>query len=344
MRILMTADPMLPVPPKLYGGIERIIAMLVESLRGRDHTVALLAHRESTVDADAHYYWPNEGEGGWVAHAANARAMNRAIGAFAPDIVHSFSRLAYLGAHLLTRRPKLMCYQREPTPRTVRWAARLAGRSLHFSGCGEHIARRGAQAGGQWHAIPNCVDAMRYHFVEHVDPCAPLVFLSRIERIKGAHHAIAIARAAGRPLVIAGNRATSGEESLYFEREIAPHLDGEDVTYIGPVDDAQKNTLLGRAAAMLFPIEWEEPFGIVMIEALACGTPVIGFARGAVPEVIRDGREGFVVDNVAQAAVAVGRLSEIDRRDCRARVLEQYEAARVTERYEALYRQMVPAR
>jgi glycosyltransferase involved in cell wall biosynthesis len=139
------------------------------------------------------------------------------------------------------------------------------------------------------------------------------MFLGRLEAVKGAHNAIAIARGAKRRLVIAGNKVQGEEGSAYFDRHIAPYLDGEEVVWVGPVDDAQKSALLGSAAALLMPIEWEEPFGIVMAEALACGTPVIGFSRGSVPEVVQDGVNGYLCRTVEEAVAAVGRLSLIDR-------------------------------
>ena len=141
------------------------------------------------------------------------------------------------------------------------------------------------------------------------------MFLGRLDPIKGAHDAIEIARRAGRRLIIAGTRVASGPDVAYFDREIAPHVDGESVRFIGPVDDAAKDRVLGTAAALLMPIGWEEPFGIVMAEAFACGTPVIAFARGSVPEVIREGVNGFACRTVDEAADAVRALGRIDRRD-----------------------------
>ena len=120
------------------------------------------------------------------------------------------------------------------------------------------------------------------------------------------------------PLVIAGN--IPAEHRGWFDANIAPHIDGTRVTYVGPVDDAAKNALLGRARALLMPILWDEPFGIVMAEAMACGTPVLGFARGAVPEVVEHGVTGFVANDIDGLVAAVGQLGEIDRAACRARV------------------------
>ena len=158
--------------------------------------------------------------------------------------------------------PKIQSYHRYPVPWTgVRNAMRLAGASLCFTACSASVYRarpsHGA-LGGRWHTIHNAVEIDRYRFVERVPADAPFVFLGRLERIKGVHHAIAIARAARRPLVIAGTRAEAGPEAEYFDRQIAPAIDGSAVRYVGPVDDAQKSALLGAAIALLMPVDFDE--------------------------------------------------------------------------------------
>ena len=338
MRILFTADPELPVPPVLYGGIERIVDSLIGEMRSRGHVVGLLAHPESSAQVDWQAGWPGAASQRWQDTLANMQAMSHAIQGFKPDVVHSFSRIAYFGRHLLARLPKVMSYQRDPSPRTTGWAARLAGKSMAFTGCSEHIAAAGRRAGGRWQAIPNFIDPSKFTFVSSVPEDAPLVFLSRIEPIKGCHTAIAIAKATGRRLLIAGNRVETGSAAGYWEREIAPHLGRDGIEYVGTVNDEQKNALLGHAAAMVVPIEWEEPFGIVFAEALACGTPVIACPRGAVPEIVLDGTHGFHVKDLAEGVVAVGRLSEISRTECRKRVEEYFTVQGVAERYLKLYR------
>jgi len=338
MRILLTADPELPVPPKFYGGIERIVDILVRELRMRGHEVGLVAHRDSTVTATRLYSWPGlRSQNRWDA-LRNTFALWRMVRQFKPDVLHSFSRLAYLMPVLRSRLPKIMSYQRKPTEQQVRRAARLAGQTLVFTGCSEHICREGRRGGGNWHAIPNCVELEKYTYNPVVAPDAPLVFLSRLERIKGAHTAIAAAKRTGRRLLMAGNHGETGNAGRYWRTEILPHLGKDGIEYVGPVDDGQKNQLLGQASCLLVPIEWEEPFGIVFAEALACGTPIISCPRGALPEIVRDSMEGFFVDNLEQACVAIEKLPAIKRADCRQRAESKFSSGVVVNLYERLYK------
>jgi glycosyltransferase involved in cell wall biosynthesis len=344
MRLLITADPELPVPPKLYGGIERIVDILVTELRSRGHTVGLVANRDSTSPADVLFPWLGLKSQNKYDALRNTAVLWSAVQKFQPDIIHSFSRVLYLLPLINSRLPKIMSYQRQPSGRTVGWGAKLARGSLTFTGCSDYICRQGGVAGGVWHTIHNCVELEKYTFQQNVEPDAPLVFLSRVERIKGAHSAIAAARSTGRRLLIAGNYSTSGEEGRYWEEEIVPHLGKDGIEYIGTVNDEQKNLLLGKAAAMIVPIQWQEPFGIVFAEALACGTPVISCPFGALPEIVRHGIDGYLVNNVEEACVAIDQLSEIDRRNCRQRAEQYFSASVVVEKYEQLYRSLISAK
>lgn len=337
MRILLTADPMIPVPPVGYGGIERIVDALLRHYRAAGHTVGLVAHPDSTAPADALFAWPGPTPTGRLDTLRNALALRRAASSFQPDVLHSFSRLAYLLPLLPSHLPKIMSYQRHTGPRQIRWAARLGGDSLRFTGCSEFICDMGRPGGGDWTAIPNFAEIEKIDFVPAVPADAPLVFLSRVEAIKGPEIAIAVARATGRRLLIAGNRAASGPQLDFWHREVAPHLGRDGIEYVGEVNDSQKNALLGRAAAMIVPIQWDEPFGIVFAEALAAGTPVITCARGALPEIIQDGFNGFFLRNVAEGVAAVGRLTEIDRRSCRRDAEQRFSLTACAARYLALY-------
>ncbi len=337
MRILLSVDPEIPVPPTQYGGIERIVDGLIVELREQGHTVALIAHRDSTVTVDWRAAWPALHSQRALDTLRNTFALQRAIANFKPDVLHSFSRIAYMGRHLLSSLPKLMSYQREPSVRTTGVAARLAGKSLAFTGCSGYIAKLGLRASSNWHVVPNFAPVRQYDFSPHVADDAPLVFLSRLEAIKGCHIAIEIAKRSGRRLLIAGNRVEQGSGQGYFAREIEPHLGKDGIEYIGAVNDEQKNRLLGQAAAMIVPIQWDEPFGIVFAESLACGTPVIATPRGAVPEIIEHGTHGFHIKDVDDGVAAVAKLASIDRALCRERALQRFASDVIAREYVRLY-------
>jgi glycosyltransferase involved in cell wall biosynthesis len=336
LRVLVTVDPEIPVPPRTYGGVERIVAGLVTALQLRGHEIGLVAHPDSTCRADAFYPWLGLRSQKRIDALKNMRVLRNAVDTFKPDLLHSFSRILYLLPIIRHALPKIMTYGREPTRRTVRFGATLANGSLSFTGCSDYICRQGRKAGGEWHAIHNFVDTEFYKFKLSVAEDAPLVFLSRVERVKGAHTAIAVARRTGRRLIIAGNYSASGAERDYWKNEILPKL-GDGVEYVGPVDDNEKNTLLGQAAAMIAPIEWNEPFGIVFAEALACGAPVISCPRGGLPEIVRPGVEGFLVNSIEEACHAVANLTKIDRAACRQRAEQHFSIPVIVSQYERLY-------
>ncbi|WP_264597275.1 glycosyltransferase family 4 protein [Rhodoblastus acidophilus] len=333
LSIALTADPELPVPPKLYGGIERIVDMLARGLEARGHQVTLFAHEES-VSAGRLVPWPGRSSGSRLDTLRNASILAAHVARERFDVVHSFSRLAYLAPILPARTPKIMSYQREISPRTTRLAHAASRGTLQFSAISRWMIEPVKHI-GSWSIVPNGVDLATYTFQPQAATDAPLVFLGRIEEIKGPHLAIEIARRTGRRLVIAGN--IPAEKKAWVEAHVLPHVDGDAIRYIGPVDDAQKNALLGRAAAFLMPILWEEPFGIVMAEALACGTPVVGLRRGAVPEVVVDGVTGFVRDDVEGLVAALGHVESLSRAACRADTEARFSAEPIVAAYEAMY-------
>lgn len=326
------------MPPKFYGGIERIVALLISELRLRGHAVGLVALAGSGAPVDYFRPWPRQPARGKFAHLSNALALRAACNDFQPSVLHSFSRLLYLAPLLLHGPVKVMSYQRPAGGWQIRLCAAAGGRSLAFTGCSEFIARMGGGYGGTWRGIHNFVDTNSYRFSPSVPADAPLVFLSRIESIKGTHVAIEIAKRAGRRLLIAGNHADSGDEGEYWATRIKPELGRNGIDYVGPLDDPAKIAFLGSAAAMVVPIQWDEPFGIVFAEALACGTPVITCPRGAAPEIIRDRVEGFLIRDAEQGCRAVAQIATIDRRQCRARAEQAFSAAAIVPQYEALYR------
>jgi glycosyltransferase involved in cell wall biosynthesis len=340
MRIALTVDPELPVPPTHYGGIERIVDMLARTLARRGHDVTLFTHPNSSCPVER-IAWPGRRSSDFGDTLVNMTTLARAVLSGQFDLVHSFARIAYLAPILPLEIPKLMSYQRAISPRTTGWAQRLSGGTIEFSAISRQmIEARPLQ--GRWHIVPNGVPTETYVFQWEVADDAPLVFLGRVEEIKGPHLAIEIAHRTGRRLVIAGN--VPDEHRSWFEHHVLPFIDGDRVRYVGPVNDAQKNLLLGEAFAFLMPILWEEPFGIVMTEAMACGTPVLAFRRGAVPEIVEHGVTGFVVDTVDELVSAVAHVNELSRAKTRARVERRYSADAVTDSYLDIYEKLVAAR
>jgi len=172
--------------------------------------------------------------------------------------------------------------------------------------------------------------------VAKVPADAPLLFLSRAESDKGPDLAIRIAKKAGRKLILAGNKPELAHEVRYWSDKVEPQL-GNGVKYVGPVDDRQKNELLGKAGALLVPVQWDEPFGIVFAEALACGTPVISCPRGALPEIVEDGKDGFLIRTEEEGVEALQKIGRISREACRKKAEQKFSADAVVPQYEKIY-------
>jgi len=337
LRIALIADPELPVPPVLYGGIERIIAMLVNSYVKLGHEVSLFAHQDSKTDGKL---FPYQGKTSNkpVDIIKNSYLINKELYRHRYDIIHSFGRLFYLLPQLPRNLPKLMSYQREPTISQIIKANRLAKtNSLAFTGCSAYISNQ-ISPFATAHPIFNGVDLNVYDFKSEVSTDAPLVFLGRIEPIKGVHIAIKVAQHTNKKLLIAGNIPSEFEN--YFEQEIKPHL-SEKIIYVGPVNDVKKNEILGKALAFLMPIEWNEPFGIVMAEAMACGTPVISFNRGAIPELIIPEINGLKCENLEEMITAVYNIGKLDRQKVRKDAEKRFSSDVIVNQYLTLYKSLI---
>lgn len=334
LNIVITVDPEIPVPPIYYGGIERIVDMLVRGLSERGHSVTLFAHADSKVPATL-IPWQGKNSSSTKDTLDNSWQLKKYLQETKNvDIIHSFSRLAYLAWVMRTGIPKIQSYQRFITPRSVRLGEILARRSLTFCACSRYCALTAGVKGSAVVVIYNGVQIGKYDFVPHLSEDAPLVYLGRIEPIKGVHTAIAVALKAGRRLIIAGNY--TGHDD-YFKKKILPYCDSNKIVYAGEVDDKEKNILLGSAAALLLPVEWDEPFGIVMVEALACGTPVVAFNRGAVSEVVESGKTGFVCETEGQMVEAVCNIRSIERCRCRDHAEKCFSDKVIVDKYEQLY-------
>ena len=335
MKIAIIVNPLIPVPPEQYGGIERIVYMLITQLMSFGHDVTLFAHPDSKPGSGFVPYTENAAYGFRDLLKTNRLTSKIAFRNF--DVVHTFGRMSNIAFLMLSKIPKVVSYQLPPTISQVRKAVKLArANSLYFTACSNFIADQ-IKAYCDVTTIYNGVDLSDYEVNEHVAADAPLVFLGRIQKEKGTAIAIEVAKKTGNKLIIAGNVPNEALHQRYFEEEVRPFIDQSQIMYIGPVNNSQKNELLRNCKAFLMPVLWDEPFGIVMTEALACGAPVIGFNRGAVPEVVSDGQNGFVCSDVEAMAEAVNKAGEINRAFCRKTVEDKFSAMVLARQYEKLY-------
>ncbi|GGG97024.1 glycosyltransferase family 4 protein [Pedobacter zeae] len=332
MKIAITADPEIAVPPLYYGGIERIVHMIICELVNLGHDVTLFANRDSSVPCKLEPYSSSESSKATIVQNSWLITKKTAFKNF--DIVHSFGRLAYLLPLMPLKIAKLMSYQREPTLLQIKRAMALAKKgSMRFSGCSNYITNQILSLAPA-NTVYNGVDFSKYSYTTSVEDDAPLVFLGRIEPIKGTHTAIEIALKTKRRLIIAGN-IPNGQQT-YFDKEIKPFL-GEQINYVGAVNDIQKNEILSKAAALLMPIHWQEPFGIVMVEAMACGTPVIGLSKGAVIEVVENNITGYYASETAELVERMAEIKKISRAQVYQVAKARFSAEEITQQYLKLY-------
>lgn len=340
MHIAMVAPPYFSIPPEAYGGVETVVADLVDALVGRGHQVTLIGAGKHATKAQR-----------FVATSAIGPADQ--LGEMLPELVHAAraaSIVDALGADVIhdhTAAGPLMALGR-PTPTVVTVHGQLAGDHGDFyrALCGAvgliaiSDAQRATAPDLPWTAtIHNAIRAETFPFRAEKQNYA--LFLGRFHPEKAPHLAIDAARAAGMPIVLAGKCSEPIERS-YFSLEIEPRI-GEDTTIFGVADAAAKRTLLAGAACLLFPITWEEPFGLVMIEAMACGTPVVALRRGAVSEVIAHGQTGIIVDDPAELAEGIFQARLLDPAACRRHVEAHFTVEAMAAGYEAAYRHAVAA-
>ena len=338
MRIAQVAPLAESVPPKLYGGTERVVAWLVDELVGLGHEVTLFASGDSGTGARLKSVWPRALRLGrprtdpMAVQAALLEEVARHAAEF--DVIHAhidwqhLPLFARLGVPFLTT-----CHGRLDLPGFPDMISRFHKAPLVSISDNQRIPLPGANwIGTIHHGLPP--DLFRPSFEQG----SYLAFLGRLTVEKGPEAAIRIARRAGMPLRIAA-KVPRGERTFFHER-LEPQIDGTHVQLTGEVNDEKKEQFLAGAAAVLFPIDWPEPFGLVMIEAMACGTPVIAFRSGSVPEVIDEGITGYVVSGEDEAVEAIGRIGELDRQRVRAHFEKRFTSRRMAEnyieRYEAL--------
>jgi glycosyltransferase involved in cell wall biosynthesis len=338
MKIAIIVNPLIPVPPDQYGGIERIVYMLIKELQLSGNEVTVYAHPDSKPGCIVVPYRERTPYG--LRDMIRSNILTSMIAFKRFDIVHTFGRMSNIALLMHMGLPKVVSYQLPPTLSQVVKAVRLAKRNtLYFTACSNYIADQ-IRPFCDVTTIYNGVDLDDYEAAFTVESDAPLVFLGRIQKEKGTAIAIEVARMTGNRLIIAGNIPNEKLHQQYFREEVEPFIDGRQISYIGPVNNSQKNNLLRGCKALLMPVLWDEPFGIVMTEALACGAPVIGLDRGAVSEVVQQGVNGYVCHTIQDMSAAVNRLDRIDRKACRETVENKFSSKSLAAQYETLYQRI----
>jgi glycosyltransferase involved in cell wall biosynthesis len=337
MKILLIMDPGIPVPPKFYGGHERLVYLFAEEYHRLGHDVTLLAGPDSYCSGTTVTFGINSlkrlGFQKFKEILFVWRYLRKNYANF--DVIHNFGRLLYLAAVLNTKVKKIMTYGRKITPAGIKSINVLSNKNLTFTACSNYCVSTGNVA-GKWVTVYNTIDFDNYKLTTTVKDNAPLFFLGRLDKVKGVHLAIQAAKATNNMLIIAGNISHTPDNYQYFKTEIEPHIDNEQIKYVGALNDSGKAHYLSQAKALLFPIQWDEPFGMVMIEAMACGTPVIAFNRGAVPEVVTENVTGNIVNSLEQMIDKIDSITAIDRKNCRYYAYEQFNTEKIAAQYLAL--------
>jgi glycosyltransferase involved in cell wall biosynthesis len=337
MHIAMLSPIAWRTPPRHYGPWERVVSLLTEGLVARGVEVTLFATADSVTAGKLHAVCERGYEESEESEQIEpkvweclhiAEVFERATEF---DLIHNhfdFLPLSYSG---LVDTPVVTTIHGFSSPRILPVFEKYSGKTFYVA-----ISEADRSPKLDYIAtVHHGIDLAEFSF--QAEPRDHLLFFGRIHPDKGAREAIEIAAAAGRRLILAGII----QDRRYHELEVQPHLDGDRVTYVGSVGPQQRDRLLGEAAALLHPIAFSEPFGLSVIEAMACGTPVIAFDRGSMPELIRHGVNGYLVAGVDDAAACVSKLSEIDRSACRRFVEQRFSTARMVEDYIAVYRRIL---
>jgi glycosyltransferase involved in cell wall biosynthesis len=343
MRIAQIAPLWERVPPPAYGGTELVVSGITEELVRRGHDVTLFASGDSITQAKLEATVPRAirlddsiKEYGIYEMLQMSQVFSQADQF---DLIHSHVGCAALPYAKLVKTPTVHTLHGIFTPdneKLFRHACKLPYVSISD-------AQRNSKLGLNYvSTVYNGIDVSRYEFHPVPDNPPYLAFLGRLSPEKGPHHAIEIAKRSGWRLKMAGKIDPIDQE--FYDTVLKPQIDGVQIEYLGEANHEQKSILTGGAVATLFPITWSEPFGLVMIESMAAGTPVIAMSMGSTPEVIAQGKTGFLCRTVDECVAAIEPAAQLDRHACRDDVASRFSVERMVDGYEAVYRQLVQER
>ncbi len=341
MKIAMVAPIWERVPPEKYGGIELVVHLLTEELVRRGHEVTLFATGNSVTEARLEYIFETS-QRKWMhliepdlLHTSFAYHRIREEGDY--DIIHNHTGYTGVALSDFIDIPVLTTLHGIFTEVNTPFFRYFKDTCFYNSISDEQ--RRGLPELNYIATVYNAIDVKSYPYREEKEDF--FLWLSRVSPLKGAHHAVNIAKKAGIKLLMAG-KIDEGDR-YYYDHDVRPYIDGKQIVFLGEVSEEEKRDLMSRAKAFIFPITWSEPFGLVMIEAMACGTPVLATRKGAVPEVVVDGRTGFIVDKPMQIVEKIKLVEKINPRDCRKHVEERFSEERMARDYEEVYQKIIEA-
>jgi len=344
MKIAQVAGIGERVPPKKYGGTERVVSALTEELVRRGHEVTLFASGDSITSArlvsvtkkPLRELSSSDMFGSEYLSILNVGLAYKMQDEF--DIIHDHNVYTSLPIAMLSKTPILM---------TLHGAVTLENRKLLYGLNNKYNPFFVTISKAQAVPLPsiNYIGNI-YHGLEMTNyPISVkgnnfLLFVGRISSEKGLHHAIEAAEYLNLPLTIAAKLDPNPVDLAYFKEKIEPHL-SETIQWIGEVDTEQRNVLMSNAIALLHPVTWREPFGLTLIEAMACGCPIVAFNRGSIPEIVKHEKTGFIVEDTVEMVEVLGRIKEIKREDCRNYVLEKFSLIKMVDAYESIYKKII---
>lgn len=338
LRILVIADSKISVPPNGYGGAERIFAHLCEGFARRGHEVTLMAAEGSkNYGRLITYPWAGQRAVAWRGYCKVNFAFRSIRELFAGhDVIIAGCRTDYLFPFLTAGIPLIYRFGNPIDPTDVERLESTAKGPLSLVAVSNH--QRAGFSSEHWSTIYNSANVRRIAFSDRATG-GYLAFIGRLTANKGADAAIRVAKKAGLPLKIAGNISDEPGGRAFFEHEIRPHIGGT-IEWTGEIADNRKFEFLAAADAVLAPIQWDEPCANIVMEALACGTPVIATRRGCMPELIRDGVTGFLTDNEDEMERSITRIDEISRQACRKDAEERFSTDEMVEEYLDIAREL----